>query len=161
MAHDNSWYCPSWFLRQDLWLARNFPSVLSWASREPRDQPVSIPQDRHWKHNPCSCASWFCLFVYFVAFCHRCCFVCTCGLEAQMQILMFVKPALYLLSTSTVQCFYVRQSTLFTTNSVLNKITLLFSNNTYHMRKEKGFFFQLSKKKTRENGKDSRRPKLL
>lgn len=78
-----------------------------------------------------------------------------------MQALMFVKPALYLLSTSTVQCFYVRQSTLFTTNSVLNKITLLFSNNTCHMRKERGFFSQLSKKKIRENGKDSRRPELL
>lgn len=85
-----------------------------------------------------------------------------------MQVLMFVKPALYLLSTSIAQSFHVRQTTLFTTNSSLNKIILLFSSNTYHMRKEReGFlvfvFFLTNcrKRKQGKNGKDSRRPELL
>lgn len=69
-----------------------------------------------------------------------------------MQVLMFVKPALHLLSTSIVQSFHVRQSTLLTTNFVLNKIILLSSDNTYHMRKER-FFFYLTIVKKENKGK--------
>lgn len=115
------------FLRQNICLARNFLRMLSWLARELRDEPVSIfPELGMEAQALCLCfraASASAAAAAAAA-------LFACGLwelkSRSSGCKACTSPAQHLL----IPWFSCQTMTLFTKNSVLNKIILLLSDNT-------------------------------